>query len=120
MSNFGTYVRKRRERLRAGDPDFSLRKVAAQIEVAPSFLSNVERGHDSPPSEPKIHALANVLGEEPDVLLALAGKISTDLQQAICHRPQVFARLIRELKDLPDHAVEQVEQAARQVREGQW
>ena len=120
MSNFGSYVRKRRERLRVGDPEYSLRKVAARIEVAPSFLSNVERGQDPPPSEPKIRALASVLGEDPDVLLALAGKVSSDLQQAICDRPQVFARLTRELKDLPDRAVEQVEQAARRVREGQW
>ena len=120
MSNFGDYVRKRRERLRVGDPEYSLRKVAARIEVAPSFLSNVERGQDPPPSEPKIRALASVLGEDPDVLLALAGKVSSDLQQAICDRPQVFGRLIRELKDLPDRAVEQVEKAARRVREGQW
>ena len=98
-------------------PGYSLRKVAARIGVAPSFLSKVERGQDSPPSEPKIRALATILDEDPDVLLAMAGKVSVDLQEAICHRPQLFAQLIRELKDLPDGAVKQV---ARRVREGRW
>ena len=117
MTTFGQYLRQRREELRATDPGFSLRKVAARIGVQPSFLSKVERDQDSPPSEEKILALARVLEEDPDVLLALAGKISSDLQQAIRRRPQLFSRLIRELKDLPDGAVEQI---AREVRDGKW
>jgi len=117
MANFGDYIRKRREALRAGEPSFSLRKVAAKIGVAPSFLSKVERGQDPPPSEPKIRALATLLGEDADVLLGMAGKVSSDLQDAICRRPQLFAQLIRRLKDLPDRDVEQV---ARRVRDGRW
>ena len=117
MKDFGDYIRKRREALRASEPDFSLRKVAARIGVAPSFLSKVERGQDSPPSEPKIRALAVLLGEDADVLLGMAGRVSGDLQDAICRRPQLFAQLIRRLKDLPDRDVEQV---ARRVRDGRW
>ena len=117
MNRFGEYVRARREALRREDATFSVRQVAARIGVQPSFLSKVERGHDSPPSEPKIRALAAELDEDPDVLLALAGKVSTDLQDAICSRPRLFAELIRELKDLPDDAVEKT---ARRVRDGKW
>jgi len=117
MDNFGGYVRKRREALGSREPGFSLRKVAARMGVAPSFLSKVERGQDSPPSEPKIRVLADILGEDPDVLLGMAGKVSGDLQEAICRRPQVFAQIIRELRDLPDGAVQNV---ARRVREGRW
>jgi len=117
MDKFGDYIRKRREALRASEPRFSLRKVAAEIGVAPSFLSKVERGQDPPPSEPKIRALADLLGEDADVLLGMAGKVSGDLQDAICRRPQLFAQLIRKLKDLPDRDVEQV---ARRVRDGRW
>jgi transcriptional regulator with XRE-family HTH domain len=117
VSKFGDYIRRQREKLKETDPSFSLRKVAAEIGVQPSFLSKVERGLDPPPSEKKIRALAAVLGEDPDVLLALAGKVSSDLQAAICRRPQVFAQLIRELKNLPDRAVRQI---ARDVREGRW
>ncbi len=117
MSDFGTHIRDRRELLRVGDPAFSLRRVAQQIGVQPSFLSKVERGLDSPPSEPKIRHLAEILGEDPDVLLALAGKVSSDLLDCIRGRPQLFAELIRSLKDAPDPVVGDV---ARKVREGRW
>jgi len=96
---------------------FSVRQVAQRIGVEPSFLSKVERGEVAPPSEAKIVALAQELGEDPDVLLALAGKVSTDLQEVIRKRPELFAALIRELKDMPDHAVLRV---VREVRDGNW
>jgi transcriptional regulator with XRE-family HTH domain len=114
---FGSYIRSLREELRSKDASFSLRKVAARIEVQPSYLSKVERGEQAPPSEEKIVLLAGVLGEDPDVLLALAGKVSSDLQAVIRKRPKLFADLIRELKDMPDHAVLRI---AREVRDGKW
>jgi transcriptional regulator with XRE-family HTH domain len=114
---FGDYVRKRREALRERDGSYSVRQVAQRIGVEPSFLSKVERGEAPPPSEAKIQALARELGEDPDVLLALAGKVSSDLQAAIRKRPELFATLIRELKDMPDHAVLSL---VREVRDGKW
>jgi transcriptional regulator with XRE-family HTH domain len=114
---FGGYVRKRREALRTADPRFSVRQVAQRIGVEPSFLSKVERGEAPPPSEEKIVRLARELGEDPDVLLALAGKVSSDLQEVIRKRPEVFATLIRELKNMPDRAVLRL---VREVRDGQW
>ena len=114
---FGTFIRDRRERLKESDTTFSVRQVAQRIGVEPSFLSKVERGDVPPPSESKIVALAGELGEDPDVLLALAGKVSTDLQEVIRKRPELFGSLIRELKDMPDHAVLRV---VREVRDGNW
>ena len=51
------------------------------------------------------------------MLLALAGKVSMDLQEVIRKRPELFAGLIRQLKDMPDHAVLRV---VREVRDGEW
>ena len=97
MSNeFGAYIRLERERLRTENSEFSLRKVAAWIGVEPSYLSKVERGEQPPPSEAKIVAIAEVLQVDADVLLALGGKVSKDLREAILKRPQLFAELIRE------------------------
>ncbi len=117
MEGFGDYIRLRRESLRAGDSAMSVRAVAGRIGVEPSYLSKVERGQTPPPSEAKIVALAAELGEDPDLLLALAGKVSSDLQAVILRRPVLFAELIRQLKDLPDHAVLRV---VREVRDGNW
>ena len=117
MSEFGTYLRQRREALRAHDARYSVRQVAARIGVQPSYLSKVERGEQPPPSEATIVALAGELGEDPDVLLALAGKVSSDLQRIIRQRPKMFAQLIRQLRGAPDRTVERL---VREVRDGNW
>lgn len=114
---FGSYVRKRRVSLSDKQPQFSLRRVAMAIEVTPSFLSKVERGDLPPPSEDTVKKLAGVLMENQDVLLALAGKVSSDLREAIMKRPQLFAELIRQIKDAPEASVLRI---VREVRDGKW
>jgi len=116
-TTFGDFVRDRREARRKLDPEFSVRKVATRIGVEPSYLSKIERGEQPPPSEEKIVALAQALGEDPDVMLAMAGKVSSDLQEAIRKRPQLFGELIRQLKKAPDRAVLRL---VREVRDGKW
>ncbi len=117
MSAFGEFVREVREALRSKEPRYSVRQVAARIGVQPSYLSKVERGDVGPPSENTIVRLAEDLGEDPDVMLALAGKVSSDLLEVIRKRPRLFADLIRELKDMPDRAVLRL---VREVRDGEW
>ena len=117
MATFGSYIRDRREKLRRDDPRFSVRQVADRIGVEPSFLSKVERDEVPPPSEEKIVSLARDLDEDADVLLAMAGKVSSDLQRVIRRRPELVAALIRELKNLPDQAVLRL---VREVRDGNW
>jgi HTH-type transcriptional regulator, competence development regulator len=116
-ASFGEFIRYSRERLREEQAEYSLRKTAQRVGLEPSYLSKIERGDQAPPSEEKIRALAADLRLDADVLLAMAGKVSTDLRQVIMRRPQLFAELLRELKDLPDDAVVRL---ARQVRDGNW
>jgi transcriptional regulator with XRE-family HTH domain len=111
--SFGPYVRQKRFMLLRESPDYSLRRIALAVGLEPSFLSKIERGIVPPPSEAKIKALAGVLGEDADVLLAMAGKISTDLHDSIRKRPRLFAELIRELKSASDHAVSGIVREAR-------
>ncbi|HET6545368.1 MAG TPA: hypothetical protein VFG55_01325, partial [Rhodanobacteraceae bacterium] len=83
----------------------------------PAYLSKIERAEFPPPGENTIRALAVELNEDADVLLAMAGKVSSDLQAVIRKRPTLFAELIRQLKKLPDDAVLRV---VREVRDGNW
>jgi transcriptional regulator with XRE-family HTH domain len=114
----GEYVREKREALRLNDRRYSLRQVAGHIGVEPSYLSKIERGETSAYlTEEKIRLLADYLSEDPDVLLALSGKISLDVQEIIRKRPKLFAQLIRDLKRTPDHAILRI---VREVRDGNW
>ena len=117
MTYFGQLIRDRREKLRETDRRYSLRQVAMRIGVEPAYLSKIERGDVAPPSEATTVKLAKELGEDSDVLLAMAGKVSSDLQETIRKRPKLFADLIRQLKQAPDHAILRI---VREVREGDW
>lgn len=94
-----------------------MRQTALRIGIEPAYLSKIERGDVSPPSEATAVRLARELGEDPDVLLAMAGKVSSDLQAIIRKRPRLFAELIRQLREAPDDAILRV---VREVRDGQW
>lgn len=117
MHSFGSYVRARREALNASDRSMSVRQVAQRIGLEPAFLSKIERDVAPPPSEAKIVALAEALGEDPDLLLAMAGKVSSDLQAIIRKRPRLIGELLRQLKEQPDHAILSI---VRQVTDGDW
>lgn len=114
---FGVYIRERREALRATDNRFSVRQVAQRIGVEPAYLSKIERDEVAPPSEEKIRSLALELNEDVDVLLAMAGKVSSDLLEIIRKRPQLFAELLRQLRAMPDNAILHI---ARDIRDGDW
>jgi transcriptional regulator with XRE-family HTH domain len=114
----GDYLRERRsEKKRLDGRSFSVRQVAQRIGVEPSYLSKIERGLETRLSEETTRALAAELGEDPDILLAMAGKVSADLQDIIRKRPHLFSQLLRELKDMPDRAVLRL---VREVRDGTW
>ncbi len=118
MNTLGEFLRERRTVLQAEDPRYSLTQVAERVGVTPAFLSQLERDLvRSGPSEDTLRRLAGELDVDADVLLALAGKVSGDLQEVIRRRPKLFASLLRELRDLPDHAVLRL---VREVRDGDW
>lgn len=117
QNEVGRTLRQRREELREEDARYSLRQVAGRVDIQPSYLSKVERGLVPPPSEETLVALAEELDLDADVVLALAGKVSSDLKEVIRSRPELFGELLRSLRDLPDHAVLSV---VREVRDGEW
>ena len=105
---FGGHVRKAREGLKRQDRKYSVRQVARRIGVEPAYLSKIERDEVPPPSEEKIRRLAAELGDDPDVLLAMAGKVSLDLQEIIRARPKVFPQLLRKLRKAPDYLIRNI------------
>jgi transcriptional regulator with XRE-family HTH domain len=116
-SAFGELLRAKRLSREKDDPAFSLRQVAARVALEPSYLSKIERGLEPPPGEESIRRLAQELGENPDALLALGGKVSADLLEIIRERPTVVAELLRALRGL---SAKRVSEVSRQIRDGDW
>lgn len=117
FTEISTLLREKRQELQAADRRFTLRQVALRIGLEPSYLSKVERGETTRLSEERLIALAQDLGLDPDVVLASCGKISKDVQEIIRKRPELFAQLIRQLKNAPDNAVLRI---VREVKDGEW
>jgi HTH-type transcriptional regulator, competence development regulator len=87
---FGAHIREKREARAMG-----LRALARVIEVEPAYLSKIEREIFPPPSEALIVKIAGELGEDPDRLLALAGKIPSDVKAMIIESEGQLAQKIR-------------------------
>jgi HTH-type transcriptional regulator, competence development regulator len=107
---FGSHLRKAREA-----KGISLRKFAKRFKGKPTaaYLSRVERDEVPPPSDEVVLELARELGEDPDVLMVMAGRIPVGLAEIIQEHPFEFAEIIRKLKGASKEKL-------RKVRDGNW
>lgn len=96
---FGDYIRTRRETLRKADPDYSIRKVAGRIGVHHSYLSKIERGEPASLSEKKLEALAEDLGETPELLMVMSGKVPEPVRRAVFKDPGWIVEILSRIKD---------------------
>src|SRR5580693_1336004 len=105
---FGELVRGKRV-----GKDIGLREMAKMIGVSPTYLSKVERDEFPPPAEDKVRKIADIIGRDPDELLALAGRVASDLTDIIRQRPREMADFLRAAKGL---TVEDMARLARQAQ----
>lgn len=96
---FGDYIRTKREALRKDDPDYSIRKVAQRIGIHHSYLSKIERGEPASLSEKRVMALAEDLGDDPDLLMAMSGRVSEEVRRAVFEDPDRVVGLLKEIKN---------------------
>lgn len=87
IGDFANFIRHHRDQRYEFNRRYSVRQTAQRIGVEPAYLSKIERGDVSPPLEETIRRLAANLGEYEDYLLALAGKVASDIRQIIIRRP---------------------------------
>jgi transcriptional regulator with XRE-family HTH domain len=73
--------------------------VAGRVGIEPAYLSKIERGEMPPPEEETIIRLADELGEDRDVRLALAARVSSALRdiaaEAVCRATPRVAEGLR-------------------------
>ncbi len=99
---FGKYVREKRE-----EKKVNLRKLAELLEIAPAYMSDMEKARRYPPDKDKLFKIAEVLEftqEETDRMFDLAAMakdntVSPDLPQYIMEHEPVRVAL-RKARDL--------------------
>lgn len=78
VSKFGIRLRELRKKT-----GMSQREVAGKVGIDFTYLSKIESGVMSPPSEKVITKLAKVLDADRDELITLAGKVPSDLSRIL-------------------------------------
>lgn len=99
MSALGSYLTERRKALADKHSGYSIRSVAKRIGIHHSYLSKLERGENAPLTEERVHALARLLGEDPELLMALSGKLSERMTALIRSNPDKFLDFITALEN---------------------
>jgi transcriptional regulator with XRE-family HTH domain len=92
---FGAFIRREREA-----KDIGLREMAKKVGVSPTYLSKVERDEFAPPAEDKVRKIAEFIGQDADELLALAGRVASDLTDIIREQPREMADFLRAARGL--------------------
>jgi HTH-type transcriptional regulator, competence development regulator len=110
-ARFGPTVRARR--LEKG---LGLRELARMVGMSATYMSKVERGEFGPPIEAKIRAIAEALGENPDELLALAGKVASELDDIIRSSPQEMATFLRTVRGYSPAEMQQLTEVATKLK----
>jgi transcriptional regulator with XRE-family HTH domain len=110
--NFGALVRQEREAKEIG-----LREMAKKIGISPTYLSKIERGDFDPPAEDKVRKIAEIIGRDPDELLALAGRVASDLTDIIRQRPRELADFLRTAKGLSAEDIARLARQAQRAKE---
>jgi|EndMetStandDraft_5_1072996.scaffolds.fasta_scaffold135537_3 HTH-type transcriptional regulator, competence development regulator len=109
---FGATVRRLRQ-----EKEIGLREFARRVNISPSFLTAIEKGGCAVPEE-RVVAFAKALDQDVDEFLALAGQVSSDLDEYIrTHRAvATFLRVARD-KNLSDEDIKTLTHLAGRIKE---
>lgn len=94
--NFGRFIEKKRKAI-----GMTLRGLASELNIAPAFMSDIEKGHRYPPQKEKLYEMAKILHlneEDTNTMFDLAAgerenTVSPDLPEYIMGNENVRVAL---------------------------
>jgi HTH-type transcriptional regulator, competence development regulator len=109
--SFGSRIRRRRR-----ESALTQRGLAAKVGVDFTYLSKLENDQEGQsPGEELVRKLAAQLDDDPDELLALAGKVPVDALRTRARQDSDFAWFLRMLPDLPEDQISRWVQEAHEL-----
>ena len=111
-TSFGAALRSMRQA-----SGLTQRELASRADVDFSYISKLENDRIPPPAADTVVKLTEILGARPDTLLALAGKLPSEIHQAVGTSPaaQEFLRTAEEMK-LSDHEWRRIAATLKRLR----
>lgn len=114
QASFGGLLRERRIAKK-----YSLRKFAELVGVSPTYLSQVEQDNVMPPTADRVKRMADLLGENSDEWIALAGRVPEDVPEIIHKQPTEMPRLLREASGLSSDQLRLLHEEIRRLKDGE-
>ena len=96
-----------------------LRKFAKAVGMSPTYLSKVERDEFKPPAEEKVLEIAHALDQDPDWLLALAGRVASELSDIIRREPRGMATFLRAANGLTAEQLAKLAEEAKKEKQSE-
>ncbi len=113
QKTFGQILREKRV-----GKGYSLRKFAELVDVSPTYLSQVEQDKvESPPTVERLNRMADVLGENRDEFVSVAGRVPEDLPRIIQSRPDTIPELLRTTKGMTPEQLRELLDRARRIKQ---
>jgi transcriptional regulator with XRE-family HTH domain len=109
---FGKALRAKRLEKKIG-----LRKFAELVGVSPTYLSQVEQCNVMPPTADRVTRMAQLLGENPDEWIMLAGRVPEDLSKIIHESPVEVPDLLRAVRGMNAEQLRRLREAAERMKE---
>lgn len=109
--SFGKVLRERR--LARG---FGLREFAQLVGVSSTYISQLEQENIDPPTAERAAKMAQILGENADEWIALAGRVPDDLEGIIQKEPIGMPALLREANGLTAEKLRELAEHARRLK----
>jgi transcriptional regulator with XRE-family HTH domain len=110
LQRFGDVLREKRIAKK-----FSLRKFAELVGISPTYLSQVEQSNVDPPTAERVQRMAELLEENPDELIALAGRVADDLPAIIQAKTEV-PDLLRAVRGLSAEQLRILRESAEEMK----
>lgn len=107
-STFGAIIKARREELKNGDPEYSLRRFAKRVGISPTLLSQVENEEFPPPKAETVAAIADALGLDRDALLTKANRIDPNLQRIVIKKQEMLASFLRTVDNMSSEQLQKI------------
>ena len=109
---FGKALREKRL-----EKKYGLRKFAELVGISPTYLSQVEQCNVSAPTADRVRRMAELLGENPDTWIALAGRVSEDLSEIISEQPTELPDLLRTVRGFTAEQLRKLREEAQRLKE---